>query len=96
MNLKYGFLMLGYWLADNFYAPKGSPVFQSVSYPNADLIIKQRSLITGKIGFHRKFYTDLKFSLVAETYYDTNDKRLDYAYAMNIIFTPDFFLKKIY
>ena len=95
INVKNGFLMMGYWNAENFYAPKGSPVFQSVSYPENDEIIKCRNLLTGKIGFHRSFNSKLKFSLVAETYYDTKDNRLDYAYSMNIVFTPDFIVKKL-
>jgi len=90
INVKNGFLMLGYWNAHNFYAPKGCPIFQSISYPNNNLIINKRSLLTGKLGYHRNFTPQLKFSLVAETYYDLIDSRLDYSYTMNILFTPYF------
>ena len=86
MEVNNAFLMLGYWNADNFYAPKGNPIFQSLSHHDNTLIIRQRSLLTGKMGYHRTFNTKLKFSLVAETYYDSYIKQLDYTYMMNIFF----------
>jgi len=91
INMKNCLFMLGYWGAENFYAPKGCPIFQSVSHPKHDNIIKEKNLFTGKIAFHRQFKSYLKFSLAVETYYDLNDRRLDHSSTMNILFTPYFY-----
>jgi hypothetical protein len=92
---KHGVFMLGYWNAKNFIAPKGSNIFQSVSSFDEEYYSKNRQLITSKINFTKLFLNQFKFSLTMETYYDLRTKVMDYAYGINMVFTPNFFITKI-
>jgi len=92
---KKGIAMVGYWDAKNFIAPKGSPLFQSVSAYNPTTVIPNRQLITGKIGYYRSFQTQIRFSFLFEGYYDLPNSQFDYAYGIHLSFTPNFVIAKI-
>ncbi len=93
---KYGEVMLGYWYANNFVAPKGSALFQSISDHNSDYYQQERNMITGKISFSKDFLQQIRFSAMFETYYDIPSSQFEYAYGFNLVFTPNFFLKKVH
>lgn len=92
---KKGLLMLGYWNGHNFIAPKGSPLFQSVSVYDPLAVIPNRELVTGKLGFYKTFLSQIRFSFLFEGYYDVPDKQFDYAYGIHLSFTPNFVIAKI-
>ncbi len=100
MGYKYGLLMVGYWHANNFVAPKGSHLFQSVSdYKVVDgssyYYQPKRELLNTKLTFSKDFLQKIKFSVVLETYYDIPNAQFDYAYGLNLVFNPNFFLKNV-
>ncbi len=96
IGYKYGQFMLGYWNAHNFVAPKGSHIFQSVSDYKTDFYQKQRELFNAKLTFSKDFLQKIRFSVMVETYYDLPNAQFDYAYGFNLVFNPNFFLKKVH
>lgn len=95
IDYKYGQFMLGYWHANNFVAPKGSHIFQSVS-DYQDVYQAKRELLTSKLSFCKDFLHKIRFSAMIETYYDLSNAQFDYAYGFNLVFNPNFFLKKVH
>lgn len=96
LNYKYGQLMVGYWHADNFFALKGNPVFQSVSNYKTGYYNQYRDIGVVNIIFTRTFWDEqIKFNAGFEGYYDFPAGRFDYSYGMSLLFTPDFKLVKV-
>lgn len=87
--------LLGYWDAHNFIAPKGSPLFQSVSAYDKTSVIPNRQLITGKLAYFKTFQKKIRFSVMVEGYYDLPNGQFDYAYGLHLAFTPDFTIARI-
>jgi hypothetical protein len=87
--------MAGFWNADNFIAPKGSPLFQSISDHNPTAIIAHRKLLTGKLGYRHAFHQQIRFSFLFEGYYDIPNQQFDYAYGIHLAFTPSFVIAEI-
>ncbi|ASB49215.1 hypothetical protein [Alkalitalea saponilacus] len=85
-------LMLGYWDANNFIAPRGNPIYQSVSFIDPMEIVKNRQLVTAKYSWHRKFSRNVNFSFLVEAYYDLPISHFDYGYGIYLTFTPEFFI----
>jgi hypothetical protein len=87
--------MAGFWNGDDFIAPKGSPLFQSVSAYNPTEVIPHRRLLTSKAGYHHAFHRQIRFSFLFEGYYDLINSQFDYAYGIHLAFTPNFVIAKI-
>ncbi len=92
---KYGELMMGYWNGHNFMAAKGSSLFHSLSSRDYPYYRKNRQLITTKLSYIKEFASQLKFSAMFESYYDVEASDFEYAYGINLVFTPDFFIRNI-
>ncbi len=95
VDYKYGTLMAGYWKAQNFMAPKGSSIFQSTSNYKPGYYNEHRDILTAKLSFSKTFMKQIKFSAMVETYYDIPASQFDYAYGLNLMFTPNFFISKV-
>lgn len=95
ISYKYGEFMVGYWNAQNFIAPKGSSLFQSVSDRSIEFYKKNRHLLTSKLSFNKTFMRKIKFSAMFESYYDLDASQMEYSYGLNLVFTPNFFISKI-
>lgn len=72
------YLQLGYWYGDSYISPRGSYLFQSVSWHNPDFSQKIRHLFTSDIAFEHE-YKDFILNLNAQFYYDPDHKSLDLA-----------------
>ena len=95
-NYKYGQFMVGYWHADNFFALKGNPVFQSVSNYNAGYYNQYRDMMVINVIFTRAFFDEqVKFNAGFEGYYDLPKGHFDYSYGMSLLFTPNFKLLNV-
>jgi len=88
-------LMLGYWNADDFLSSRGNPMFNSVSTFIENAWFGNRSMITGKLMWHKKIVPDVNFSVLLDGFYDINISQFDYAYGFRIGFTPEFFITNI-
>lgn len=87
-------IMAGYFASVNFVAPRGSALFQSVSSYNPQIYNKHRNIITSKFLFTHQLIKDIKFGMMAETYYDMDAGQLEYAYGVNLVVLPTWFLLK--
>ncbi|MBN2743171.1 MAG: hypothetical protein JXR39_04690 [Marinilabiliaceae bacterium] len=87
-------LMVGYYGATNYVAPRGSALFQSVSDYNPIIYSKHRNLATGKMLFTHQLYRDIRLGVMAEGYYDLDAGQLEYAYGVNLMLMPSWFLLK--
>jgi hypothetical protein len=92
---KHFFLMLGYWKGHEFIAPRGEPLFQSISEKDPNYFEHNREIITGKLSYNHSIYKDIKIGVRFESYYDLPTKNFDFAYGVFIKFERNFFLKKL-
>ncbi len=95
MEGRTGNAMLGFFRGNDFIAPLGSALFQSVSTIDETWHLSPRELIVGKLDYHKTFLKKIKLTFRFETYYDTGLKHLDFANTLQLTFTPDFFLAKV-
>jgi hypothetical protein len=95
ISSKYLNLKLGYWEAENFVAPKGSNLFQSISGHELGYYQKHRQMLTSKLKFEKAIHKKVKFMAMFETYYDLADTQFNYALGINLAFTPSFFLSNV-
>ena len=95
LEYKYGEIMLGYWNATNYYAPRGTALFFSVSDYNNQHYSKNRQMATSKFTYNKTLMKQVKFRAQAEAYFDIDASELEYSYAISLIFTPNFFITKL-
>ena len=89
-DYKYGQFMMGYWYADNYFALKGNPIFQSVSNYKEGFYSRHRNVGTIKLDFTRTYFKELSFTANFAAYYDFQASQFDYSYGVSIIYTPNF------
>jgi len=82
----------GYWHGNGFIAPRGTYLFQSVSWHNPNLAVRERNLATGKLQY-KKEYKDFKFGADFHTYYDTDAATFDFAFGVFLVLNTNFLLK---
>ncbi len=90
VNYKFGQFMMGYWYADNYFAIKGNPIFQSVSNYKEGFYSRYRNVGTIKLDFTRTYFKELSFTANFAAYYDFPASQFDYSYGVSIIYTPNF------
>jgi hypothetical protein len=83
---------IGYWWANRFVAPRGEPVFQSVSQVDPGLAIDRRELITSKIIFNRQLLEGIDMGIRFEVYYDPVLGHFDHTGGIHIMIDRRFFL----
>lgn len=88
-------VMVGYWNADKFIAPRGEYLFQSVSSLDSSYTEARRQLITFKLTYHHTIKKGIELGTRFESYYDIPKTNLDYTYGVYILFNSDFFLMKV-
>lgn len=71
-------LQAGYWYGHQFIAPRGSYLFQSISWHDALFAVQEREMLTAKAALENH-YGNLSLGLDAEFYYDLREKGLDMA-----------------
>lgn len=83
-----------YWKAEDFFAPSGNGIYASIFNFRSDYIVHTRKVLTSALHYTflpEKFF-ELQFG--AESYYDINDKRLDYSLLLHLSFNKLFILAK--
>ena len=83
---------VGYWRGNRFVAPRGEPVFQSVSQVDPDLAVDRRELITSKIIYNRNLLEGIDMGIRFEVYYDPVRGDFDHTGGLHIIMDKRFFL----
>ncbi len=87
VKFKYGEFYSAYFKGNDFIGILGNGLFNSVSSGEKDFYQKNRSLVVNKLSFVKSFFTDLKFSLTLQSYYDVINNNLMYSYGFNIVLT---------
>ncbi len=93
-NYKSYSFMTGYWHANNFFAPKGEFLFQSLSEYKPNFYVKERNLWTTKLWFHKQIGKNLKIEARFSTYYDLISHKMDISYGFYLILNQNLFLLK--
>jgi len=99
---KWADLYLGYWQANKFIAPRGEPLFSSVSRIRPSLTFPVREMFLIKLNIHHKIAKGIWIGARYEGYFDLNGTQpgssqphYDFSYGAYINFSRDFFLKKV-
>ena len=71
-------LQAGYWYGYQFIAPRGSYLFQSISWHDAHFAVPEREMLTAKVALENR-YGKLSLGLDAEFYYDLIVNKMDMA-----------------
>ena len=88
-------LMLSYWESNDFIAPHGGFLYQSISslYGKTDYTENVRKLIFARLLYKLEIFKGLFLDVRFEPYYDINHKMLEYSYSVYTSFTRDFLVK---
>ncbi len=95
MEGKHWDVMLGYWNAYKFIAPRGDYLFQSVSSLDSSYTEARRQLLNFKLTYHHTIKRGIELGTRFESYYDLAISNFDYTYGVYILFNSDFFLTKV-
>ncbi len=85
----------GYWYGEHFVAPRGEPLFQSVSQKYSMWWEPNKQLLLNKFQFYHPVKKGIDIAIRFESYYDLLLKNLDYSYSIFLLINQEFFLKKI-
>ena len=85
----------GYWRGNRFIAPRGEPVFQSISQVDPELTADLRELLTSKIIFNRKLLRGINMGIRFEVYYDPVLNDFDHTGGLHIIIDERYFLTRV-
>ena len=75
-------LQAGYWYGYQFIAPRGSYLFQSVSWHKKDFAAPEREMVTGKVALENGYTGKFALGLDAEFYYDLRERAMDLAFGV--------------
>ena len=87
---------IGYWRGNQFIAPRGEPLFQSVSQVDPDFAMSSRELITGKVIVNRSLTTGINMGLRFEFYYDRPGKSFDHTAGLHLMIDERFFITRVH
>ena len=75
-------LQAGYWQGHQYIAPRGSYLFQSVSWHRPDFAEPERRMATAKLAFENRCSSRLALGLDTEYYYDLGQQAMDFAFGL--------------
>ncbi len=87
-------LEIGYWRANRFIAPRGEPLFQSVSNYKTEYTEEDREIFTGRFTIHKNIGRNIDFGLRFGSYYDVINSSFDFYYQVHLVFNQRFFLTR--
>lgn len=73
---------VGFWRGHQYIAPRGSYLFQSISWHKPSFSAPEREMITAKVGFERAYVENIQLGLDGEFYYDMVEKSLDLVFGL--------------
>jgi len=94
VKTKFIDVMLNYWNASSYIAPRGGPLYQSVSFDDPSYTEKNRELLFLRLMYEKEFFKDLFFNVRFEPYQDFVEKRLEYSYSIYLTYRKDIKLAK--
>ncbi len=85
----------GYWFGSRFVAPRGEPLFQSVSRVDPSIAQEHRELITSKIIFNRRLVRGIRMGVRFGAYYDPAAGQFDHSGGLHIIIDERFIITEL-
>lgn len=82
-------VMLSYWNASGYLAPRGTTVYQSVSIDVPGHVEKNRELLFLRLLYERPLFNTLYMTARFEPVYDLHNKRFDYSYSFYLTYKKD-------
>lgn len=82
--------MLSYWNGNNFIAPRGTAIYQSVSADQAGYTEAWRQLLFFRILYEKQLYSHLNIVIRYEPFMDLGNKQLDYAFSVYLLYRENF------
>jgi hypothetical protein len=95
IGTRWGEAGVGYWKGHKFVAPRGEPVFQSVSRVDPLLAVDRRELLTSKIIFNRKLIRGINMAVRFEVYYDPPAGQFDHTGGLHIVVNERLFVTRV-
>ncbi len=80
-------LMFSYWNGNQFIAPRGTPIYSSVSLDVPGYTETDRQLLFIRIFYEKPIYENLNVSLRAEPFYDINNATFDYSFSFYLTYS---------
>ena len=98
-NISFSFnktdFMLSYWNGNNFIAPRGTAIYQSISIADSKNYEENRQLLFFRIIQNKPlFHSPIIASARFEPVYDLNNGILDFSYSLYLIYRGDWLFKK--
>ncbi len=75
-------LQAGYWQGHQYIAPRGSYLFQSISWHRPDVAVPERRMVTAKLAFENRYNNRFSLGLDTEYYYDLAARAMDFAFGL--------------
>ncbi len=84
-NSPHIYAQLGYWRGQEFIAPGGEFLFQSVAEAGPEIFQADRNILTGKLSYRKSVRESIQTELRFDGYYDVDDPSLSYAFGLYIL-----------
>jgi hypothetical protein len=84
---------VGYYMAKDYFALHGNPLFMSLSNYKENYQAKRR-MLTFEAHINHSIHRDVCFTLGAKGYYDTDASIVDYWYGFALVITPQWHIIK--
>jgi len=88
-------LILSYWKAQQFIAPRGTSIYQSVSIDKPGLLLKNRELLFLRVVYQKKISEHLYIDARFEPLYNPAAAQLDYSYSLYFTYRHTFGVGRI-
>lgn len=79
----------GYWYGYQYIAPRGSYLFQSVSWHRPDFQEPHRSMVTARLGLEHTLTADFFVGADVEAYINLSHSGTDIAFGLYLRYTPE-------
>jgi hypothetical protein len=95
LRMKMLDVMLSYWNASGYLAPRGSTIYQSMSIDKTGYSEKNRELAILRFLYERPLFNTLYMSVRFEPVYDLRNKLFDYSYSFYLTYKKDIRFKRV-
>jgi len=85
----------GWWRGWQYIAPRGSYLFQSVSWHLPDAVFPDRSMLTFRLAVEHRWQEDFALGIDAELYSDLLARGTDFAFGLYMRYQPRWSLSRI-
>jgi hypothetical protein len=86
--------MISYWYGDEFEAPLGGDIYQSVSRKIGEtpMLFSSRQLLFFRLLYHQELVQDLNLGIRVEPVLDVEESLFDYSFGLYVAFNTELLL----